>query len=65
VTFEFTEDEIANIKAEVAQNGRLDIIKHNELLSAKGDVIAKLEKTIFIAPKEFYKAYKASKEKNK
>ena len=33
MTFEFTEDEIANIKAEVAQNGRLDIIKHNELLN--------------------------------
>ena len=65
VTFEFTEAEIDHIKTEVSKNGRLDIIKHNDLLSAKGEVFAKLEKTIFIATKVYYKEYKANKEKNK
>jgi uncharacterized protein YycO len=63
ITFEFTPDEIANIKAEVAKNGRLDLVKHNELVSAKGEIFAKLEKTIFISTKQFYKEYKANKEK--
>ncbi|NOQ74060.1 MAG: DUF4442 domain-containing protein [Crocinitomix sp.] len=63
ITFEFTAEEIANIKAEVAKNGRLDLVKQNDLLSAKGEVFAKLEKTIFIATKVYYKEYRASKKK--
>ncbi|MFT5821135.1 MAG: acyl-coenzyme A thioesterase PaaI-like protein [Crocinitomix sp.] len=65
VTFEFTADEIAHIKAEVTENGRLDLVKNNDILSAKGEIFAKLEKTIFIATKVYYKEYKASKEKSK
>ncbi len=61
VTFEFSEEEIANIKSQVNENGRLDLVKHNELVSAKGETFARLEKTIFIATKQYYKAYRASK----
>ena len=63
VTFEFSQEEIANIKSEVAENGRLDIVKSNDLISEKGEIFAQLEKTIFIATKNFYKEYKANKEK--
>jgi acyl-coenzyme A thioesterase PaaI-like protein len=61
VSFEFTADEIAHIKSEVTKTGRLDIVKYNDLLSDKGEVFAKLEKTIFIATKVYYKEYSASK----
>lgn len=63
ITFEFTAEEISTIKETVATEGRFDIVKNVDLTSAKGEVFAQLEKTIFVSTKAFYKAHKASKEK--
>jgi len=61
VTFEFSKDQIQDIKNKVAQSHRYDLVKEVDLVSHKGEVFAKLEKTIFISTKAYYK----SKKKNK
>lgn len=55
ITFEFTPDEIAQIKQDVTTKNEIDYIKKVDLLTKDGKVIAKLEKTMYIARKEYYK----------
>lgn len=53
--FEFSEEEIHNIRTKVAVEREIDIIKKLQLTNSKGDVFARLEKTVYIASKAFYK----------
>ena len=62
--FEFSTSEIEHIKEVTAKEGRYDIIKHLDITSAKGDVFAKLEKTIFISTKAYYKAKRSAEKKD-
>ena len=56
VTFEFSPEEIKEIKDTVAKEGRNDIVKLLEIKSKEGEVFARLKKTIFISTKAYYKA---------
>lgn len=53
--FNFSEDEIVNIKTQVEKNGEINIVKSPNIVNKKGDVIAQVNKTIYIANKTFYK----------
>lgn len=57
-TFEFTQDELDHIKKSVAENSRLDLVKQLDITDSGGEVFAKVEKTIFISTKAYYKAKK-------
>lgn len=53
--FEFTDEEIVSIKNSVSEENEINIIKRLELTNATGTIFVRLEKTIYIASKDFYK----------
>lgn len=57
-TFEFTEEEIANLKEEVEEKKELDLVKRVELRGKDGTLYCEIEKTIYVADKDFYKRKK-------
>ena len=60
-TFEFSQKEIDDIKAQIADTKKMDIVKHVNIVSASGEVFAELEKTIFISDKEHYKLSRSNR----
>jgi len=54
--FTFTPEEIINIKNDVENLGEIDVVKTPNIITSKGEVIAELSKTIYVASKPFYKA---------
>ena len=56
--FEFTADEIVKIQTDVAQQNEINIVKHLQLTDACQTVFAEVEKTIYVASKEYYKTKK-------
>jgi acyl-coenzyme A thioesterase PaaI-like protein len=54
-SFIFSWDEIERIKQEVTQKGELDWIKNLQITDDNQTVFCELEKTMYIATKEFYK----------
>lgn len=55
VVFEFTPEEIADIKARVATEQAITIVKPLELIDQKGTICTTLEKTLYISSKQHYK----------
>ena len=55
VLFQFSDKEIDDIKMQVSELNEINIVKHLNLISDKGEVFAELEKTIYIASKDYYK----------
>lgn len=55
ITFEFTTDEIKVIKKDVELNNEIDYVKEVSILTKGNKLIAKLDKTMYIAKKAFYK----------
>ena len=53
--FEFTDEEIVAIKNRVVAENEINVVKRLELTNATGTIFARLEKTIYIASKDFYK----------
>lgn len=53
--FQFSKKEIEQIKERVSLEKEVDIVKRLDLVNAKNDVFAELEKTIYISSKEHYK----------
>ena len=56
--FEFTKEEIIQIKNDVAQNNEIDLVKTLTIESNSNQAFAIVEKTIYISTKSFYKAKK-------
>lgn len=54
-SFTFTEEEIKNIKNSVSLENEINLQKKLNITTKKGVVIAELDKTIYIASKEFYR----------
>ncbi len=59
--FNFTENEIEDIKDQVAENGEMNLVKTPNIVDTHGVVIAELTKTIYIANKTFYKEKRKQK----
>lgn len=55
ITFEFTTDEIEAIKKDVELNNEIDYVKEVNILTKQNKLIAKLDKTMYVAQKSFYK----------
>lgn len=53
--FIFSEEEIKQIKIDVANNSEIDIIKTMSLVDEKQNRIATFKKTLYIANKQYYK----------
>ncbi len=53
--FTFTKDEIKTIKKNIASDGEMNILKTSTLIDKKGNTIAELRKTIYVANKTFFK----------
>nr|WP_321229466.1 DUF4442 domain-containing protein [uncultured Psychroserpens sp.] len=63
--FIFSEEEIKNIKNEVANRNEIDIVKTMSLIDAKQNIIATFNKTLYIADKHFYKEKIKQRQANK
>ncbi len=61
VVFEFTEDEITQLKADISKKKEVDLTKTVLIKSKEGKVFCEIEKTIYVADKEFYKEKKKAK----
>jgi hypothetical protein len=53
--FIFSEEEIKNIKNNIAKTQEMDIVKTMSLVDEKQQIIATFNKTLYIADKQFYK----------
>lgn len=54
-TFSFTEEEIKRIKDDAASEGSINLVKSLDITNKNGDIVfAQVEKTIYIATKEYY-----------
>lgn len=61
--FCFSEEEIQQIKADVIRDGAIDFVKSLNITNKEGDTIfAQVEKTIYIATKEYYSQRKKQKQ---
>ena len=56
--FEFSKDEVKQIKEDVAKNNEIDLVKTLQIESSNNQVFAVVEKTIYISTKPYYKAKK-------
>lgn len=61
VVFEFTEEELTNLKADISKKNEVDLTKTVLIKSKEGKVFCEIEKTIYVADKEFYKEKKKAK----
>lgn len=59
--FEVTDEELAVIKEEVDAKGSIDWIRKIEIRDKAGDVVAEVEKVIYIATREFYQQKRATR----
>lgn len=60
--FTFSTDEIAEIKQKVVQENEIDHIKKLQITDANGTVFCELDKTIYIANKDFYREKRKKKQ---
>lgn len=65
VEFRFSPAEVEQLKADVADQKELDITKMVVIKNASGKVICEIEKTIYVAEKEYYKEKRRKKTLNK
>lgn len=64
VNFDFTPQEIEQIKQDVAQQNAIDIVKYLKITNKNGSVVfAEVKKTIYIADKSYYKHKRQQKKK--
>lgn len=61
--FEFSQEEINNIKKQVAELGELNILKTMHLQDSKQNIIATFNKTVYIAQKSYYKQKQKNRKK--
>lgn len=60
-TFEFTEEEINEIKKQVVDQKEIDLVKNLNIINEKGDVYCEVSKTIYIADKSYFKGKRKTK----
>ncbi|WP_445955813.1 DUF4442 domain-containing protein [Yeosuana sp.] len=63
--FSFSQDEINEIKSQVANNGEFNLVKTLNLVNKQNVVFAEISKTIYIANKTFFKEKQNLKVSNK
>lgn len=61
--FEFSQEEINNIKKQVAELGELNILKTMHLQDSKQNIIATFKKTVYVAQKSYYKQKQKNRKK--
>ncbi|MEP1034117.1 DUF4442 domain-containing protein [Ekhidna sp.] len=59
--FEFTKEDLSQLKKNVAEKKEVDIVKTVSLTSKEGKVFCEIEKTIYIADKAYYKEKRKKK----
>ena len=65
-SFTFSKDELEKIKADVKENREIEIVKKTRLTDKEGEVLyCEVDKTIYVADKEFFKEKKRSKDSKK
>ena len=64
VTFEFTDEEITQLKAQVATEKEMELTKLVEIKNQDGQVFCEIEKVIYVAEKAYYKQKRAKKKAN-
>jgi hypothetical protein len=61
--FTYTDEEIDNIKKTASAEGKYEFKKETRWLDSSGDVISVIERTIYVATKEFYRKRLEEKKK--
>ena len=54
-SFAFEEEEVAEIKRQVASKGEVELVKPVQITNIEGTVFCQIDKTIYVADKQFYK----------
>ena len=62
--FIYTEDEIEHIKRVTASEGKYEFIKTTSWIDQNGDLISTIDKSIYVATKEFYKSRRDRRQKS-
>lgn len=62
--FIFTEDEVDNLKQNIAKNKEIDIVKTMNLVDEKQNIIATFNKILYVADKSFYKEKQKKRKTN-
>lgn len=60
-SFEFTEDEIAEIKKDVAEKNEIELVKKLNIIGPNKEVYCEVSKVLYIADKEFYREKRRKK----
>ena len=60
--FEVTDQELAAVRDEVNEKGRINWVRIVEIRDVAGDVVAEVEKTLYIATRAYYEAGRRAKE---
>ncbi|MEN0059559.1 MAG: DUF4442 domain-containing protein [Bdellovibrio sp.] len=59
-TIEYTDQEIEEIKARAQKEGKFELIRTTDWIDESGDVVSSMQKTLYIATKEYFKNRKKS-----
>ena len=62
--FEFTPEEVDELKKQIAAKQQVDLVKLVQLQSKEGKVFCEIEKTIYVADKAYYKEKRKKKIEN-
>lgn len=62
--FIYTEEEVEHIKRVTASEGKYEFIKSVSWLDQSGAVVSTIDKSVYVATKEFYKARRERREKS-
>lgn len=57
----YEDDELEKIRTEAKKNGRYEFVKSVDWVDAEGQIISTLQKTVYVATKEYTRAKKASR----
>ena len=61
--FEFTPEEVEELKQQIAEKNEVDVVKVVNLTSKEGKVFCEIEKTVYVADKAYYKEKRKNKPK--
>lgn len=59
-TIEYTDAEIDEIKARAKKEGRFELVRSTDWLNEKGEVVSSMQKTLYIATKEYFNNRKST-----
>jgi hypothetical protein len=58
----YTDEELADIRKQTRDHGKYEFVKNADWIDAQGDVVSTLDKTVYVATKEYFKKRQLERE---